>query len=165
MAGKNKLPGIVFGVEYSALTIKRGVVHLGATVEDEDLWRKVLKKLNGLKLYAGADLQQALVEVLEQDQERMREEHGHEMSKLRAECEVLRQQNSIYKAKAEQYDQFMREMQQLNENWEAPVLSVDGVDSTHGTECDREAHGDSGGFPGEGCVGARGPEEQGEPAP
>lgn len=156
MSGKNKLPGIVFAVEYAALTLKRGVVHLGATVEDEDLWWKVLKKLNGLKLYAGVGLQQALFEVLEQDQEQLKKEHVQEVSKLRSELEWAKQRLSLLEQKNVEWERFETTLQRIAK---APVLDIDGVDSEHGTECYREAHGDFGGPSAEGSGCAEGPEE------
>ena len=39
-----KLPGVTFHIQHSALRDKAGSVTLDATVEDIDLWEKVLKK-------------------------------------------------------------------------------------------------------------------------
>ena len=114
MAGTSKqLPGITFGVEYSSLTAKRGVAHIGATVEDEELWRNVLKKLNGMKLYAGVNLEQAFVEALENDLDKMKSEHQQEVAKLRAELESARQRLSVLEKRNAEWERFEEAMKNL----------------------------------------------------
>jgi SPX domain protein involved in polyphosphate accumulation len=113
MAGTNKLPGVTFGVEYSALTEKRGVVHIGAFVEDEELWQKVLKKLNGMKLYAGVSLEQAFVESLEQDLEKVKKEHEAEVMNLRRELEQAKQRLSVLEKKNAEFEEFEEALRAL----------------------------------------------------
>jgi hypothetical protein len=95
MEPNEKLPGLTFHVESSSLQKKHGRVQLDATVNDIDLWEEVLKKLDGFRVYTVADLHTALVEVLQDDQKQMKEEHDHEVQQMRQELERLRQRCSV----------------------------------------------------------------------
>ena len=95
MEPNNKLPGLTFHIESSSLQQKHGRVQLDATVNDADLWDEVLKKLDGYRVYTVADLHTALVEVLQDDQKQMKEEHKQTMQQMQQELEYLRQRCSL----------------------------------------------------------------------
>lgn len=95
MEPNEKLPGLTFHVESSSLMDKHGRVQLDATVNDGALWDEVLKKLNGFRVYTVADLQTALVEVLQEDQKQMKDTYEQHIQSLTQELERARQRISV----------------------------------------------------------------------
>ena len=95
MEPNDKLPGLTFHVESSSLQQKHGRVQLDATVNDIDLWEEVLKKLDGFRVYTVADLQTALVEILQDDQKQMKGEYDKQMRALTQQVEYLKQRCSV----------------------------------------------------------------------
>jgi len=94
-----KLPGVTFHVQRSALREKAGEVTLDATVEDPDLWEKVLKKLDGYRVYTVSDLQTALVEVLQEEAKDEKTAHARELAAVREELERTKQELSVLKSR------------------------------------------------------------------
>jgi hypothetical protein len=95
MEPNEKLPGLTFHVENTSLQDKHGRVQLDATVNDIGLWDEVLKKLDGFRVYTVADLQTALVEVLQEDQKNMQDGYEQKVQHLTQELERARQRISV----------------------------------------------------------------------
>ena len=106
MEPNEKLPGLTFHIESSSLQEKHGRVQLSASVNDLDLWEEVLKKLDGFRVYTVADLQTALVEILQDEQKETKTVHEQEIESLRQELEHAKQRLSVL-------EKFEREAAQL----------------------------------------------------
>lgn len=120
-----KLPGVTFHIQHSALRDKAGSVTLDATVEDIDLWEKVLKKLEGFRVYTVADLQTAMVECMQEENRDEKTAHVREVSMLREELERSKQELSLLKSRQEAMDEERKRFKQFEE--ELSKLARHGV--------------------------------------
>ena len=109
----DKLPGVTFYIRHSALTAKVGAVTLDAVVEDPDLWEHVLKKLDGFRVYTVADLQSALIECMQEENQEAKSTHARELATLREELERNKQRISMLEKAAEEHTKFNEELRKL----------------------------------------------------
>lgn len=76
MKPEERIPGVTFhlesakqlpSVEYKA----HGLVTLKADIDDFDVWDEVVGKLNGLRIYEASDLNTEMIEMLQEDNNRL----------------------------------------------------------------------------------------------
>lgn len=122
----NKVPGLTFHVEKASLKEKHGNVVLEATVNDSDLWDEVLKKLEGLRIYAVADFQTALVECLQDEVRDEKSARAKEAALMREELERTKQELSVLKARQAEMDEENKRFKDVEE--ELKKLSIHGIE-------------------------------------
>ena len=118
MQHDDKIPGVTFFVEGAHQLppadekrhLARGQVTLGAEITDFDVWKEVLEKLNGLRIYTVQDLAEAMISISQKKHGQLRDEFTEYKKKSNSELQILKQQVSLLES---QRDAF----QEANEKW------------------------------------------------
>jgi hypothetical protein len=109
----DKIPGVTFFVQSSSLRDKQGQVQLDATVNDTELWDEVLRRLNGHRIYTVSDLTSAMIDVLQEDNRVMREEHTREVAALREQLQQAQQRVSFLEESSKRERPIVEELRKL----------------------------------------------------
>ena len=76
MKPEERIPGVTFHLESAkqlpSVTYKaHGLVTLKADIDNFDVWDEVVGKLNGLRIYEASDLSTEMIEMLQEDNNRL----------------------------------------------------------------------------------------------
>jgi hypothetical protein len=96
-----EIPGVTFHVEMSGIsggtaTMKNGYVRLRAEISDEQIWKDVLKRLDGYRVYAIDDFYQQLMISLRRENEALEKQLAKTKEELRTTNEWAN--NGVYQA-------------------------------------------------------------------
>lgn len=106
----DKSAGVVLYMENAQL-IRGAEAYVGqakvsATVSDIDLWESIVSQMNeGIPLHKGKDFKSELIDVLQDEKEKILEDTGRERQSLVTENEQLRQQANLHGGVVAEKDQ------------------------------------------------------------
>jgi glutamyl-tRNA reductase len=105
MQHDEKIPGVTFfltkGEQLPPVNDKhlaRGQVILDCEITDFEVWKEVLEKLNGLRIYTVSDLAEAMVTISQKKHKELQEEFHKYKVALNTQLQQLRQKVSMLEA-------------------------------------------------------------------
>lgn len=108
MQHDEKIPGVTFfllkGEQLPPANDKhlaRGQVILDCEITDFDVWKDVLEKLNGLRLYTVSDLAEAMVTISQKKHSELQEEFHKYKIMMNTQLETLKAANSRLQAQVD----------------------------------------------------------------
>lgn len=111
----DRLPGVTFSVVESnyhgAAAGIVGNVRMTAKIDDVDLWKEVVRKLNGYRIYTVNDLSATMIEVTQKKLAKAEEELEGQRRRFHAQLENLRQKNSFLEAENQQLKDHLAALQ------------------------------------------------------
>jgi hypothetical protein len=106
--GEEDLPGVTLNLVDAKIqasfgpsdgdVMKYGTITVGAQIRDVEIWEKILVKMDGMKVYSSATLEEAAMEIACSKADDAEEKYKKEVTTLRSDLEVARQKNSWYQA-------------------------------------------------------------------
>ncbi len=134
LKAEERLPGVTFHLESAtqgpSSTHKAiGRVHLTADIDDFDLWDETVKRLSKLRIYDSDSFQNDMLELLQEDGEKLTSElarvkEGHRSEKARLEAEVAHYQR-LANGTMIQNAQMAKRLAELEE-WKAQLDALSG---------------------------------------
>jgi len=133
MEHDERIPGVTFFVEEATQNPTnnpklqaRGRVVLEADIVDDKVWDVVTKKLDGWRVYEGADLSQAMIEAAQLRRKRAEEEAEKLKTEYQRELETLRQRNSFLE---EENRRLLKEKVELERGIHQALKPVDELEA------------------------------------
>lgn len=118
MQHDDKIPGVTFflkkGEQLPPVNDKhlaRGEVVLDCEIHDYEVWKEVLEKLNGLRIYTVSDLAEAMVAISQKRHTELQEEFHKYKVIMNAKAQRLEQRVSMLEAENSAF-------REANEKWE-----------------------------------------------
>lgn len=110
MQHDEKIPGVTFFLKKGEQLppsndkhLARGQVILDCEITDFEVWKEVLEKLNGLRIYTVSDLAEAMITISQKKHRELQEEfHKYKVS-LNSQLQQLRQKLSMVEAENEEF--------------------------------------------------------------
>ncbi len=119
MQHDEKIPGVTFhlakGEQLPPINdthLARGQVILDCEIHDYEVWKEVLEKINGLRIYTVSDLAEAMVTISQKKYKELEEEfHRYKIN--------MNTQLQEQKAKSSRLEASLQAFQEANVKWEA----------------------------------------------
>lgn len=117
MQHDEKIPGVTFfltkGEQLPPANdshLARGQVILDCEIHDYDVWKEVLEKINGLRIYTVSDLAEAMVSISQKKHVELQDEFHKYKIQMNTQLETLKAANSRLSAQVEAF-------KEANEKW------------------------------------------------
>jgi hypothetical protein len=101
MQHDEKIPGVTFHLQKGEQLppandehLARGEVILGCEIHDLEVWKDVLEKINGLRIYTVSDLSEAMVSISQKKYRQLEEDFHKYKIQVNTQLEELKAANS-----------------------------------------------------------------------